>query len=347
MTNLVKLDFSPLDIAGTNYMYWTMDIEIYLQSMSLIETINEGNKPSKIDMAKSLIFIRRHLHEDLKNEYLTVKKPCELWKNIKERYDHQKVVMLLIYRDEWTALWFQAFKKVSEYNSAMFRIVTHLRFCGDIKIDDEMLEKTFSTFHASKLTLQQQYRVRGFQRYSELIASLLIEEKNNELLIKNHQSRPTGSKAFPEANAVRFDRTEHRDHLQGREHSRGHGRGRGRGQGRGRGGYFHNSPYKITKYGHKNHQDGRNYENPYKKKNDRRPSKGYETTCFRCGTKSHWAKVCRAPKHLCELYQKFEKGKGKEVNFIENPINDSTHFDASDFVSLGDNLNEHTDDGTM
>ncbi|CAM8898471.1 unnamed protein product [Rhodiola kirilowii] len=304
MTNLVKLVFSPLDIAGTNYMSWTMDIEIHLQSMSLSETIKEGNEPLEIDMVKSQIFIRRHLHEDLKNEYLTVKKPCELWKNLKERYDHQKAVMLPIYRDEWTTLRFQDFKKVSEYNSAMFRIVTHLRFCGDIKTDDEMLEKTFSTFHASNVTLQQQYRVRGFQRYLELIACLLIAEKNNELLIKNHQSRPTGSKAFPEANAVRFDRTEHRDHLQGR------GRGQGRGQRRGRGGYFHNSPYKITKYGHKNHQDGRNHENPYKRENDPSPSKGYETTCFRCGTKGRWAKVCRAPKHLS--IRNLKRGRGRK-----------------------------------
>ncbi|CAM8954323.1 unnamed protein product [Rhodiola kirilowii] len=129
-----------------------MDIEIHLQSMGLSETIKEGNEPSEIDMAKSLIFIRRHLHEDLKNEYLTMKNPCELWKNLKERYDHQKAVL------------------------------------RDTKTDDEMLEKTLSTFHASNVTLQQQYRVRGFQRYSELIACLLIMEKNNELLIKNHQS---------------------------------------------------------------------------------------------------------------------------------------------------------------
>ncbi|CAM8893936.1 unnamed protein product [Rhodiola kirilowii] len=42
MTNLVKLDFSPLDIAGTNYMSRTMDIEIHLQSRSLIH--NQGGK---------------------------------------------------------------------------------------------------------------------------------------------------------------------------------------------------------------------------------------------------------------------------------------------------------------
>ena len=65
-----------------------------------------------------------------------------------------------------------------------------------------MLEKTFTTFHASNVLLQQQYRERWFTKYSELIACLLVAEKNNELLLQNHQSRPTGFKAFPEANAT-------------------------------------------------------------------------------------------------------------------------------------------------
>ena len=60
----------------------------------------------------------------------------------------------------------------------------------------EMLEKTYSTFYASNITLQKQYRLRSFKKYSELIPSLLVAEKNNELLIKNHQSCPTDSAAF-------------------------------------------------------------------------------------------------------------------------------------------------------
>ena len=63
-------------------------------------------------------------------------------------------------------------------------------------------KKTFTTFHASNVLLQQQYRERQFTKYSELIACLLVAEKNNELLLQNHQSRPTGSKAFPEVNAT-------------------------------------------------------------------------------------------------------------------------------------------------
>jgi hypothetical protein len=59
-----------------------------------------------------------------------------------------------------------------------------------------MLEKTYTTFHVSNVLLQQQYRERKFTRYSELISCLLVAEQNNELLMKNHQSRPTGSTPF-------------------------------------------------------------------------------------------------------------------------------------------------------
>ena len=92
--------------------------------------------------------------------------------------------MLPTTRDEWNILRFQDFKKVSDYNSAIFRIVSQLKFCGIDITDEEMLVKTYSTFHASTITLQQQYRLRGFKKYSELISSLLVAEKNNELLIK-------------------------------------------------------------------------------------------------------------------------------------------------------------------
>ena len=68
--------------------------------------------------------------------------------------------------------------------------------------EEDMLEKTFTTFHASNLLLQQQYRERGFKKYSQLIVCLLLAEQNNELLLKNHEARPTGSSPFPEVNAV-------------------------------------------------------------------------------------------------------------------------------------------------
>ena len=67
---------------------------------------------------------------------------------------------------------------------------------------EDMLEKNFTTFHASNVLLQQQYRERRFTKYSELISCLLVAKQNNELLMRNHQSRPTASEPFPEVNAI-------------------------------------------------------------------------------------------------------------------------------------------------
>ncbi|KAJ0031826.1 hypothetical protein Pint_13261 [Pistacia integerrima] len=40
-------------------------------------------------------------------------------------------------------------------------------------------------------------RERNFKKYSELISCLLVAEQNNELLLRNHQTRPIGSQLFP------------------------------------------------------------------------------------------------------------------------------------------------------
>ena len=83
----------------------------------------------------------------------------------------------------------------------------------------------FSTFPASSMLLQQQYREMGFKKYSELISHLLVAEQHNDLLMKNHESRPTGSMSFPEVNTINFYQSR-------RKKGRGPSRGRGRGQGR-------------------------------------------------------------------------------------------------------------------
>jgi hypothetical protein len=78
MVNLTKLEFVALDISGKNYLPWTLDTEIYLTTNNLGDTIKDENKASLQEKAKAMIFLRHHLHEDLKTEYLTVKDPLEL-----------------------------------------------------------------------------------------------------------------------------------------------------------------------------------------------------------------------------------------------------------------------------
>ena len=332
MANLAKLEFVALDITGNNYLSWVLDAEIHLDANGLGETIKEKSQASPQDKAKAMIFIRRHLHESLKTEYLTVKDPLVLWNNLKERYDHQKTVILPKARNDWVNLRLQDFKSVSDYNSAMFRITFKRRLCGQNITDDDMLEKTFSTFHASNMVLQQQYREKGFKKYSELISCLLVAEQNNELLMINHESRPTGSAPapLPEVNVVMQN-----------HYNYGRGRGRGRGyyryRGRGRGHYGDHSINMTFP------QKRKCYERQFEKETG--GNKRIENVCHRCGDKNHWERACRTPKHLVDLYQASMKGKKFETNFVEDIPNhgqyDDTHLDVSDFFADPDGKIDH------
>ncbi|XP_070032073.1 uncharacterized protein [Nicotiana tomentosiformis] len=127
-------------------MSWLLDAEINLDAMGLEDAINDKNKASTQDCAKALIFLRHHLDEGLKIEYLTVKDPLVLWNGLKESYDNLKLVTLLQVRYDWTHLRLQDFKSVSEYNSAMFKITSKLKLFEDSIIDYDMLEKPSQRF---------------------------------------------------------------------------------------------------------------------------------------------------------------------------------------------------------
>ncbi|XP_056694867.1 uncharacterized protein [Spinacia oleracea] len=250
-----------------------------------------------------MIFLRHHLHEGLKTEYLTVKDPQILWSNLKKS------------------------------QPAMFKITSQLKLCGEKITDADMLEKTYSTFHANNVVLQTQYREKDFEKYSELISCLLVAEQNNELLMKNHEAPPTGSTPFPGVNVTSHYGIEskNKDHASSSGRDRGQWRGRGRGfggYGRGRGCYSKIS-HSLQKWDRK---DG---------KGDKGKSENVTSVCYRCGGKGHWSRVCRTPKHLVNLYQESLKKKGKnvETNLVfedgegDFDSGDTTHLEVADFFT--------------
>ncbi|XP_059658412.1 uncharacterized protein LOC132304698 [Cornus florida] len=241
MSNLTKLKFVALDIFGKNYLSWILDAQIHLDAMGPGDTIKENNEASLQDKANAIIFLRRHISEELKTEYLTERDPLCLWNNLKEGYDHQKTVILPKARADWLQLMLQDFKIVAEYKSILFKISSTLKLCGDTVTDELLLEKIFTTFHASNVLLQQQYREHRFKKYLELISCLLVAEQNNELLLRNHQSRLTGLTLIPETYVAS-------------SHGRGCGRGRGCGGKNG-----HNNEYGRGKNNYRNNDYGRGH----------------------------------------------------------------------------------------
>ncbi|XP_070026546.1 uncharacterized protein [Nicotiana sylvestris] len=265
----------------------------------------------------------------MKIKYLTVKDPLVLWNGLKERYDNLKLVTLPQARYDWAHLRLQDFKSVSEYNSAIFRITSKLKLCRDTTTDYDMLETTFSN-----MVLQQQYGDKGFKKYSELISLLLVAERNNDLLMRNHENRPTGSTPLPvdEVYSHYAKRGKGRGPIRGR--GRGHGRGRGRGQGRNFPGV--NNPPKKN-----NHQKW--------KGNDEKPKANCsETECYRYDGKGHWANICCVPRYLVELYQASLNNKGPEANFVSDNDFDITHLDVTNFFERPNGKIDHLiGDGSM
>ncbi|XP_026410692.1 uncharacterized protein LOC113305919 [Papaver somniferum] len=146
-------------------------------------------------------------------------------------------------------------ESVSSYNFELHKIAAQFEMCGEPLSEESKLEKTLGTFHASHI-------------------------QNNELLIKNHESRPCGSAPVPEVNRASYS---------------GHGHDRGkqgyRGKKRKRGGYRHRNanshPYNKN-VGAKQDKGKGSTSNSQKKSEN--PPKKNDEGCYRCGSKDHWYK---------------------------------------------------------
>nr|XP_025888384.1 uncharacterized protein LOC112942049 [Solanum lycopersicum] len=267
MANLTKLEFTALQSSGRNYLSWVLDAEIHLDAMGLENTIKEENKASNQNCARAMIFLRHHLDEILKIEYLAVKDPLVLWKNLKERFDHLKMVIHPKARYDWMHLRLQDFKSIHEYNSAMFRITSQLKLCGET-------------------------------------------------------NRPTGSEPLPKVNEAYA------------HHARC-GKGRGpRSRGRGRG----------CDYGQERNSNlGINHSSNKKEKRKDEKREATREGCFRCGGRGHYARECRTPKHLVEIYQESlnKKEKNPEANFISKNQVDITHLDVANFFAHPEGKIDH------
>ncbi|XP_048502789.1 uncharacterized protein LOC125498598 [Beta vulgaris subsp. vulgaris] len=167
-------------LANRDYgLHPSVDAKAYLKSLSLDHTIVKGGTPTPLEQAKALVYLKHHIHEELKSEYILVEDPKELWDNLKDRFEHLQRIIAPRAQHEWSVLRFQDFTSVCEYNSAVLRITSQLKLCGESVSEQAMIEKTLSTMHVNNVVQQEQYRERRCQKFCDLIAILLVAEQNN------------------------------------------------------------------------------------------------------------------------------------------------------------------------
>jgi hypothetical protein len=160
--------------------------------------------------------------------------------------------------------------------------------------------------HSDRI-LQHQYRAKNYQTYSDLVHDLLQVEKHDELTLRNHHQRFVGSASLPE---VHYN-------IKGNEKSDG----------------SKNQQKKFGKFKKCKHND-KNMKNRAKAQGK---GKGKAFTCHKCGGPNHFARKCRTPKHLVELYQKSLKKSNNNKRLYETHFNNMTK-EASTSGTIPSNL---------
>lgn len=150
---------------------------------------------------------------------------------------------------EWSNLRVLDFPDLQSFNTELHRITSQLRLCGEIVTDAELIDKTLSTFPPATAILSQQYRNMHFPRHAELMSYLFVAERQQQMLLKNAESRParevhvtesspsvppkSGSVPTPTPTPPAPAITPEVNSTEAAKRNPTSGRGRGRGRGRG------------------------------------------------------------------------------------------------------------------
>lgn len=187
-----KIQFPVLKVDGSNYLSWTLNVEIVLNAKGIGDTIiaDDGDLQTK---AQTVYIIRHHLDPKLQTQYIDEYNPRALWDALNRRFDHLRLISLPAVGNDWIHLRVLDHPTITSYNSALFRITSQLKVCGYAVAEFEQIEKTLLTFPTGSMTLAQQYRQMHFTNYSDLIAVMLVAKKTDLLLIQNAKSRPPGT----------------------------------------------------------------------------------------------------------------------------------------------------------
>ncbi|XP_026398741.1 uncharacterized protein LOC113294564 [Papaver somniferum] len=149
------------------------------------------------------MFLKRHIHPNLRWGYHHLKTPKELWDALDSRFGdiHDSLIPQL--NVLWNEIWFPDYVKVNDFQKHMLQIQARMYFCGKKLTDEEMIQKTLSTFPTSSMILANQYRLevdnKRITTFSRLINLLQVAERHNEIFVNNN-AIAVGKKKVPEAN---------------------------------------------------------------------------------------------------------------------------------------------------
>ena len=158
-----------------------------------------------------------------------------------------------------------------------------MKLCGRTLEDKDLINKTLSTFHPKLTYVSCQYKKDNYKTYVALSNALQQDQGEDETIMQNHLSRPTGTVTPPEAHATSFKKNDNK--------------GKG----------THKAPWKGK---------GKQFKKNKMQKSKKTLSGGeygkQDQDCYRCGMRGHWSRIFRTPKHIVDLYQELHGQKKKK-----------------------------------
>uniref|UniRef100_A0ACD5WNY7 Uncharacterized protein n=1 Tax=Avena sativa TaxID=4498 RepID=A0ACD5WNY7_AVESA len=144
MTGIVSREFPELTQDGLNYLTWASDVEIVLEGRCIKDALIAGTPtaPSKTipaDNAKALHFLRHHMCETLKNEYMAERSASALWTALNKRFSRLKYTIQPQAEADWIRLRFADFK--TEGFTEYAALIDALQVA---EAQDNVLKKNFS-----------------------------------------------------------------------------------------------------------------------------------------------------------------------------------------------------------
>ncbi|XP_024179132.1 uncharacterized protein LOC112185158 [Rosa chinensis] len=205
-----------------------------------------------------------------------------------------------------------------------------LKFCGKPLTEDELLEKTLSTIPVSAIVISKQFRTEvnagRITRFNELINILSVSEKYDNILVKNYNSRPIGTKSVREANynAPKKGRKQQNPNNKGQERRTGP--------------YNHpnkerNRNFKADTRGGNFTRGGNSTRGNFTRGGNSTRGRGgnHNDVCHRCGSIEHWFKQCHASTKLAASYKEYRQNREQESNLAENEDSEDVNLTIEDF----------------
>ncbi|XP_061998118.1 uncharacterized protein LOC133715594 [Rosa rugosa] len=229
------------------------------------------------------------------------------------------------------------YKRVNDFNNDMLRLKARLNFCGKELTEDDMIQKTLSTFPTSAIILANQYRLeydnKRITTFNKLINLLQVAGRHNEVLLNNN-ARPVGTKKIPEANYGKVKGGKNPNakgvgradpYPRGNNAPRGKGRG-GRDMGRGGPPNVWRRDGGAGRSGH-----GNKVQRAPKNPSVKQDRVGNEP-CYRCGVIGHWYKNCQASNRVAANYKRYRESKEQEAHYMEEGGHDpDVNLTVADF----------------